>query len=408
MIRIGAFALSILALATASSAALAGATYKTLHSFSGASDGTYPQSGLVMDAAGNLYGTTPQGGAYDMGTLFKVMPDGTFTLLHTFKGGRDGAVPTGAALTLDGHGTIYGLTEQGGIANGGTAYRFRNGKMKVLHSFGVGDDSSWPQSGLLLQPDGSLVGTASQGGGAGGAYCAASRGCGTIFRLAPDGTETILHAFAGDAYNDGSGPTGTPVRDLAGNLYGTTYYGGQGDAGTVYRIAPDNTARILYVFTNPAVHPHQGLAIDREGNLFGTTEETSGHYATEVFEVDNKNQESIVYDLSAGTGNGVGLTSLLADRKGNLYGTLASGGGNRTGACEQYGGCGAFFVLDPWSHQVTVLHGFGGSDGQLPYSGVVTDGRGNFYGTTKWGGLTKWNNGYSTNGTLFKISMGTK
>src|SRR3569832_268625 len=133
MIRIGAFALSILALATASSAASADATYQTLHSFSGVGDGANPKSGLVMDAAGNLYGTTPQGGASDMGTLFKVAPDGTFTLLHAFQGGRDGAKPTASALTVDAHGTIYGLTEQGGIANGGTAYRFRGGKLSVLH-----------------------------------------------------------------------------------------------------------------------------------------------------------------------------------------------------------------------------------------------------------------------------------
>jgi uncharacterized repeat protein (TIGR03803 family) len=389
--------MGFVALAMVSNAASADVTFQTLYSFTGTSDGAGPQSGLVMDAAGNLYGTTAKGGASNMGMLFKLAPDGTFAILHTFSGGRDGAVPTAAALTLDARGTIYGLTEQGGIANGGTAYRFRNGKMKVLHSFGVGSDSSWPQSGLLLQPDGSLVGTANQGGGAG---CSQSGGCGTIFRLAPDGTETILHAFAGGTA-DGAGPTGTPVRDLAGNFYGTTSYGGQLNKGTVYKIAPAGTESLLYSFTYTASNPYQGLTLDKHGNLFGTTELGSPYNSGAVFKIDTESQESIVYDLSKGPGKGVGLTGFLADRKGNLYGTLFVGGGNQTGDCSYPGGCGAFFFLDPRTGQSTLLHGFGGSDGQNPYSGVITDGHGNYYGTTMWGGA-------NNNGTIFKISTGTK
>jgi len=393
MIRIGAFALSILALATASSAASADATYQTLHSFSGVGDGANPKSGLVMDAAGNLYGTTPQGGASDMGTLFKVAPDGTFTLLHAFQGGRDGAKPTASALTVDAHGTIYGLTEQGGIANGGTAYRFRGGKLSVLHSFGVDNDSSWPRSGLLLQPDGTLVGTASQGGGAGGATCAVSRGCGTIFRLAPDGTETIIHAFSGDANNDGASPIGTPVRDLAGNLYGATYYGGQGNSGTVYKITTDGTEKILS--QGYFSHPEQGLAIDEHGNLFGTASKV-------IFEVKGKNRNAILFDFSSLPYLGVSLASLFVDANNNLYGTFSDGGGNFGGDCAFYAGCGAFFVIAPRTQQFTVLYGFGGSEGLYPNGGVIGDGHGNFYGTTPVGG------GDSTYGTIFKISMGTK
>jgi uncharacterized repeat protein (TIGR03803 family) len=394
----GVLPVSFLALAMCAVASAASAlpTYQTLYSFAGASDGANPQSGLVMDAAGNLYGTTPQGGASNLGTLFKLAPDGTFTLLHTFKGGRDGAAPTGAALTLGARGTIYGMTVNGGLANGGTVYRFRNGEMKVLHSFGLGNDGYWPSSGLLPQPDGSLVGITNAGGGSG---CSSSHGCGTIFRLAPDGTETILHAFAGGT-GDGSGPVGTPVRDLAGNLFGTTYYGGQVNKGAVYRIATDGAASLLYSFINPATYPNQGLAIDKRGNLFGTTQQYLGAYTGAVFKIDTQSQESIVLDFSKGPGNGTGNVGLLPD-KGELYGTLTKGGGNQTGDCNFAGGCGAFFVIDPKRQQITVLHGFGGSDGLYPSAGVITDGRGNYYGTTSSGGA-------AGNGTIFKISMGFK
>jgi uncharacterized repeat protein (TIGR03803 family) len=398
MIRGSAFALGFLALSTFATpdGASADATYQTLYTFTGGSDGAQPQSGLVMDAAGNIYGTTPMGGASNLGTLFRLAPDGTFTVLHGFKSGRDGAIPTAAPLTLDAHGTIYGMTEQGGTANGGTAYRFRNGRMTVLHSFGVDNDSYWPRSGLLLQPDGSFVGTAYAGGGAG---CTTSRGCGTIFRLAPDGTETILHAFAGGD-SDGSSPIGTPVRDLAGNLYGATYEGGPQNHGTVFRIAPDGTASLLYSFTSLATYPDQGLAIDKRGNLFGTTTQLSYSFVNTVFEVDASGWESGVLNFG-NTGYETGLTGMLTDRKGNLYGTLATGGGNHTGDCLNAGGCGVFFVIASKTHQVTVLHAFGGSDGLYPTGSVISDGHGNFYGTTFRGGSTN-------NGTIFKISMGTK
>src|ERR1700729_3165158 len=124
MMRVTGFALGVFALALATGAS-ADATYQTLFSFTGGTDGYQPASALVVDAAGNLYGTSAQGGAYGLGTLFELAPDGTFSLLHTFKGGRDGAGPTAAALTFGDHGALYGLTANGGTANGGPARRYR-------------------------------------------------------------------------------------------------------------------------------------------------------------------------------------------------------------------------------------------------------------------------------------------
>ncbi len=393
-----AFALGFFALASfaASDGASADATYQTLYSFTGGSDGAHPRSGLVMDAAGNLYGTTPQGGASNLGTLFKLAPDGTFTLLHGFNGGRDGAMPTAAPLTLDARGTIWGLTVQGGVANGGTAYRFRGGKIKVLHSFGVDNDGYWPASGLLLQPDGSFAGTTGAGGGSG---CASSRGCGTLFRLTPDGSETILHAFAGgDA--DGATPSGTPVRDLSGNLYGATYNGSSVNRGTVFKLAPDGSESVFHVFNILASYPNQGLVIDKRGTTYGTTTRVNTTTTGALFKIDSKGHASLIHQFGGSDGYGTGLPGLMHDRAGNLYGTTSVGGGNQTGDCNQAGGCGTVFMIAPDGSE-TIVHAFGGTDGLLPDGGVISDGKGNLYGTTSSGGA----NG---NGAIFKISMGTK
>lgn len=399
MVRGSGFALGFalaLATATAATAARADATYQTLYTFTGGTDGDHPQSGLAMDADGNLYGTAPHGGADGLGTLFKLAPGGDFTLLHTFKGGRDGAVPTAAALTLDAHGTIYGMTEQGGRVNGGTAYRFKNGRMTVLHAFGIGNDGYLPRAGLLPQPDGSFVGVTVAGGGSG---CESFRGCGTIFRLASDGTVSVLHAFAGGD-GDGSGPTGTPVRDRAGNLYGTTVEGGHGDKGALYKLAPDGSESVLYFFNTAASYPYQGLTIDKHGSVYGSVQMSNNTSAGSIFKLDAKGRESTMYKLVNGPGYGTGLPGMVRDPAGNLYGTLSVGGGNQTGDCHFAGGCGALFLLAP-DKTMTVLHGFGGTDGQYPEGGVIRDAAGNFYGTTMWGGA-------AGHGTIFKITMGTK
>jgi uncharacterized repeat protein (TIGR03803 family) len=394
MMRVTGFALGVFALTLASGAS-ADATYQTLYSFTGGTDGYNPSSALVMDAAGNLYGTSAQGGAYGLGTLFELATDGTFSLLHTFKGGRDGAGPTAAALAMGNHGTLYGLTVNGGAANGGTAWRYRNGRMVVLHSFGVGQDGYAPSSGVMLEPDGSLVGTTGLGGGAG---CPIYKGCGALFRVASDGSETLLHTFAGGA-SDGSDPAGTPVRDLAGNYYGATSEGGPHDAGTVYKVAPDGTESLVYALPSTLSEPLQGLTIDKHGNLFGTTQYVGNQVEQTLFEIDAQGQKKNVFDFS-NLGYGTGLQALLRESDGSLVGTLSRGGGNQTGGCVFAGGCGALFVVTP-AKQMTVLHAFGGTDGLYPGGGVVRDASGNFYGTTSEGGA------YS-HGTIFKITMGTK
>ncbi|MBV9991273.1 MAG: hypothetical protein JOZ72_08255 [Alphaproteobacteria bacterium] len=369
-------------------AATAAAEYRTLHSFN-LTDGDHPQSGLVMDGDGNLYGTAPVGGAHNLGVVFRVAPDGTFRVLHDFKGGHDGATPSPTPLVVGPDGALYGTTREGGVANGGTLFRMkRGGKMKILHSFGVGGDGYAPASDVHFDGQGNMIGTTNLGGASDG---------GVVYRIAPDGTETVLHSFAGGA-GDGLNPNGTLAEDGAGNLFGTTYKGGANDKGTVYKLAPDAAVSVLFGFTSGYANPMQGPTLDRHGNLFGTTTMQSNAVVSDIFMVTPKGEGSIVY--RPGVEMGSTAAPMLIDRKGNLFGTTPLGGGNQTGGCFTAGGCGMFFMLAP-DRTFTDLHGFGGSDGLIPTGSVVSDGHGNYYGTTMWGGD-------DAHGAVFEISTGAK
>jgi uncharacterized repeat protein (TIGR03803 family) len=200
-----------------------------LHSFT-ATDGSGPVAALVRDAAGNLYGTTAYGGASLSGTVFKLDTSGTETVLHSFTGRADGAIPY-AALVRDHAGNLYGNTAYGGASGYGTVFKLdTTGRETVLHSFTGASDGASPFDALVRDPAGNLYGTATFGGDP---FC--SSGCGTVFKLDTTGKETVLHSFTGRA--DGAIPAGL-VRDPAGNLYGTTYYGGAFGYGVVFKLTP--------------------------------------------------------------------------------------------------------------------------------------------------------------------------
>ena len=284
-------------------------------------DGDYPASPLIRDSAGNLYGTTALGGTGgDGGTIFKLAPDGTETVLYSFcsrSGCADGWTPSGG-LIMDGRGNLYGTTAGGGTGNGGTVFELtRGGKEKVLYSFcsqtGCTDGSD-PNGGVVTDRDGNLYGT-TMGGGANSGYCSAySNGiCGTVFKVTPAGTETVLYSFCTKAYcPDGVGPYAGVVLDNHGNLYGTTAAGGnvsQGCpafpddrwCGVVFELKPDSTEKVLYAFcsqtncTDGAL-PEAGVTLnyDSHGGItfYGTA--TSGG-------AQGTNGAGIVYSLSGGT-----------------------------------------------------------------------------------------------------------
>jgi uncharacterized repeat protein (TIGR03803 family) len=245
-----------------------------LHSFgSTETDGQGP-NGLVQGGDGNLYGTTGGGGTDGRGTVFKITPEGTLTVLHSFcaqAGCTDGAGPD-AALVQGTDGNFYGTTRGGGsssVCSGGCGTVFKitpEGKLTVLHSFD-GTDGSEPRVALVQATDGNFYGTTSEGG----ASSICSGGCGTVFKITPAGVLTVLHSF-GSTETDGQSPEAGLVQGTDGNFYGTTSEGGAGRNGTVFKIMPGGTLTTLHNFDyTGGSYPEAGLVQGTNGTFYGTT-----------------------------------------------------------------------------------------------------------------------------------------
>jgi len=195
-----------------------------LYSFTGGTDGSLPAGGVVRDPAGDLYGTTTRGGTFDAGVVFKVDPTGTFNVLYSFTGGADGEAPS-AGLVLDPAGNLYGTAIAGGASGQGVVFRIDTANQEtVLHSFS-GTGGEGPYGGLVRDPAGNLYGTTYFGG---------AQSEGVVYGLRPDGTFRVLHSFTGGA--DGADPT-AGLLFYKGAIYGTTPYGGAHLAGVVFKIS---------------------------------------------------------------------------------------------------------------------------------------------------------------------------
>jgi uncharacterized repeat protein (TIGR03803 family) len=381
-------------------------TYAVLHDFRGRTDGANPEAGLVMDAKGNLYSTTVSGGtgcssSGGCGTVFK-LAGRKETVLYKFNGSPDGANPSGG-LILDAAGNLYGVTNVGGAYDGGSVFKVDPGDAEtVLYSFGPNEGAGGEPSGsLVMDANGNFFGTAISGG---------TGNSGIAFKVAPDGTETVLHSFCtrgGSGCTDGEEPSGGLVMDAAGNLYGTTEIDfGQGTgSGAVFKVTQGGEETTLHIFSySKGAYPTGGLIMDAADNLYGTTLfggtgtcQSSGHHYSgcgTVFKVDASGKETVLYNFcstSDCTDGSMPSAGLFMDTKGNLYGTTLSGG---TGVCtgQFFSGCGTVFELSA-SGTETVLHTFTGvvPDGAFPYSRLIMDANGNLYGTASAGG--KFGNG---------------
>jgi uncharacterized repeat protein (TIGR03803 family) len=261
---------------------------KVLHKFTGPpDDGEGPYGSFVEDGPGNTYGATSQGGFDSLGTVFEINAAGKETVLHTFtgppEGGGDGSFPEGGVIR-DAAGNLYGVTFQGGAFGPGAVYEVdSSGSEKLLYSFSGSSDGGYPSSTLLLDSQGNLYGTTQAGGNG---QCGGT-GCGVLFELSPQSggswTEKVLYTFCSlPACMDGERPLDGPlVMDAMGNLFGTTIFGGQrrncnGDAcGVVFKLDPQGKETVLYSFTGGAdgALPVAGLILDGRGNIYGTTQE---------------------------------------------------------------------------------------------------------------------------------------
>ncbi len=376
-------------------------TETVLHAFSGADGANQGLANLTIDSKGNLYGTTPSGGAHGYGTVYRIPAGGGENLLYSFTGKADGGNPQAGVVVQNG--ALYGTAQFGGMKGSectalgcGTVFKVTGiGKESVIHTFaGASGDGAFPYGSLIADKSGNLYGTTAQGG---------SLNVGTIFELTASGTEQVLYSFANPP--DGSLPTGTLVRDSHGNIYGTTNSGGVSCAtqgcGTAFELAATGES-ILHEFNaspNDGVYPWGGLVADSKG-LYGTA--SGGKYgAGIVFKLSQSAgtwKETILYEFTGLADGAAPNGSLLLDGSGNLYGTATGGGAFQAGVVYRISPTG----------QETVLYSFtGGADGRGPLSGLVADKQGNLYGTTSAGGNvnSKCTGGFGAGcGVVFKLT----
>jgi uncharacterized repeat protein (TIGR03803 family) len=287
--------------------------------------GEYPYfAGLVIDKAGNLYGTTSYGGAHNFGTVFVLTPSGVESVLYSFGSQtNDGAYPYGGVV-LDKLGNLYGTTTIGGVHNKGTVFEVTPGGVEtVLYSFAGGTDGCNPDAGVVLGKKNVLYGTTTA--------CGSSNN-GIVFEVTQAGVESVVHTFNLDG-TDGILPYAGVVLDKEGNLYGTTYQGGVNDAGTVYKLTPAGAMTILHSFSflgTEGYYPQSSIVFDKLGNIYGTTTYGSGNLGT-VYEITPAGTETILHSFQSDGKDGYHPYGGVIFVGKNLYGTTLAGGANNAG-----------------------------------------------------------------------------
>ena len=394
-------------------------TFTTLASFDGTNGALPFNVSLAQGLDGNLYGTTNAGGINGAGTVFKITPGGTLETIYSFcaqSGCADGLRPV-VGVILATNGRFYGTASLGGLSNDncrrytgcGTLFQISpQGKLTTLHSFALTDGLD-PSGGLVQATNGNFYGSTFLGG---------THSLGTIFQITSGGTLSTLHNFCDKTKcADGSNPAGTLLQAVDGNFYGITADGGANNCfptftgcGTVFKLTPQGTLTTLYSFcaqTNctDGNQPSAGLVQATNGNFYGTTfsgganNNCVGGALTRcgtVFKITTGGMLTTLYSFCAESGCADGATpdaGLVQATDGNFYGTAAEGGAN---------GAGTVFKITP-AGKLTTLYSFctlsNCPDGNSPVGGLVQATDGSFYGTTFQGGTNNL-------GTVFKLSVG--
>jgi uncharacterized repeat protein (TIGR03803 family) len=324
-----------------------GWTQTILHSFNNnLVDGYEPYAGLAMDSAGILYGTTRAGGGQDDGTVFELTPEGggvwTETVLHSFGSSstEDGISPLSTPV-LDSAGNLYGTTLEGGTGRSGTVFELVHGatrwEEKIIHNFvpdAAGDGGFNPRAGVILDAAGNLYGTTS-------ACTCSYTNQGTVFELKRTGgafAEKVLHYFY-DNGSDGYNPVAALTFDAEGNLYGTTYAGGI-SPGTVFELSPAASGKwkekVIHNFADNGTDgggPAASVTFDTRGNLYSTTSVGGTYNSGTVFELTpgTGGDWSEIVLQSFDEGDGDGPNGITLDSSGNLYSTALGGSANDGG-----------------------------------------------------------------------------
>jgi uncharacterized repeat protein (TIGR03803 family) len=381
------FAVAALMVVLCASLAWAGASERTLYAFPGGSNGIEPFGTMIFDETGSLYGLAEEGGANDLGAIFKLSRSGsgswTESVIYSFS-----AIYPSPYLALDVSGNLYGTSQLGGSNQCGTVYQLVPGSdgswtENTIYSFTCQSDGYDPVNVIFDASTGNLYGLAAGGG----AY-----NLGTLFELTPvvggGWTFNLIYSF-GNHY-DGGAPQASLTLDSSGNLYGTTVSGGSYGNGTVFRFTPGAAGwveTVLYSFTggDNGAFPFAGVIFDRQGNLYGTTYEGGDDDVGVVYQLTPTKGEWAIHVIHSFTGGPDGGApsefSLAIDDARNLYGTTVSGG---------LYGYGTVYKLAPSVHDVwneAVLHAFRNeADGGNPQSGLVFGSSGSLFGTAQYGG----------------------
>lgn len=358
--------------------------YKILYNFKGGTDGANPHAGVTIGPDGSLYGTTYLGGPANVGVVYKLDSSGSETVRYSFTGGADGGNPY-AGVILDSAGNLYGTTVTGGPQQGGCYVRgcgvvykvTPSGQETVLYAFQDAPDGAFPQAGVIADAAGNLYGTTPNGGYS---RCNANKGCGVVYKIDPSGHETVLYTFTGGS--DGTAPAGGVIADTAGNLYGTTDSGGAPPCrcGVIYKLSPSGKETVLYSFTgaDDGGEPFTGLARDASGNLYGATEHDGPAGGGTAYKLSTAGVLTVLYALPSGSDQPVHNAGVILDPSGNLYGTALSNGANVA--------LGLVYEVDPTGTEKTLYTFLPAPGGTFPSSSVIRDAVGNFYGTTSDGG----------------------